>query len=163
MGVPLAVVVSHSRLSTDARLRPLAAQSVRCHLHGRHRLAAEPWRTPRTTKSNKVEQINIIIMNIKKVNLWPYALTMTAVFVIFKLYGVIDWSWWLVLLPLFAVIALLVFSLLVLIASLLVLLRKDAKKIQESVREDVTADPSLKEKMEELQRKLDEQIKNRQQ
>ena len=102
-------------------------------------------------------------MNIKKVNLWPYALTMTAVFVIFKLYGVIDWSWWLVLLPLFAVIALLVFSLLVLIASLLVLLRKDAKKIQESVREDVTADPSLKEKMEELQRKLDEQIKNRQQ
>ena len=102
-------------------------------------------------------------MNIKKVNLWPYALTMTAVFVIFKLYGVIDWSWWLVLLPLFAVIALLVFSLLVLIASLLVLLRKDAKKIQESVREDVTADPSLKERMEELQRKLDEQIKNRQQ
>ena len=67
-------------------------------------------------------------MNIKKVNLWPYALTMTAVFVIFKLYGVIDWSWLLVLLPLFAVIALLVFSLLVLIASLLVLLRKDAKK-----------------------------------
>ena len=102
-------------------------------------------------------------MNIKKVNLWPYALTMTAVFVIFKLYGVIDWSWWLVLLPLFAVIALLVFSLLVLIASLLVLLRKDAKKIQESVREDVTADPSLKERMEELQKKLDEQIKNRQQ
>ena len=102
-------------------------------------------------------------MNIKKVNLWPYALTMTAVFVIFKLYGVIDWSWWLVLLPLFAVVALLVFSLLVLIASLLVLLRKDAKKIQESVREDVTADPSLKERMEELQRKLDEQIKNRQQ
>ena len=102
-------------------------------------------------------------MNIKKVNLWPYALTMTAVFVIFKLYGVIDWSWWLVLLPLFAVIALLVFSLLVLIASLLVLLRKDAKKIQESVREDVTADPSLKERIEELQRKLDEQIKNRQQ
>ena len=101
-------------------------------------------------------------MNIKKVNLWPYALTMTAVFVIFKLYGVIDWSWWLVLLPLFAVIALLVFSLLVLIASLLVLLRKDAKKIQESVREDVTADPSLKERMEELQRKLDEQIKNKQ-
>ena len=98
-------------------------------------------------------------MNIKKVNLWPYALTMTAVFVIFKLYGVIDWSWWLVLLPLFAVIALLVFSLLVLIASLLVLLRKDAKKIQESVREDVTADPSLKERIEELQRKLDEQIK----
>lgn len=102
-------------------------------------------------------------MNIKKVNLWPYALTMTAVFVIFKLYGVIDWSWLLVLLPLFAVIALLVFSLLVLIASLLVLLRKDAKKIQESVREDVTADPSLKERVEELQRKLDEQIKNRQQ
>ena len=37
------------------------------------------------------------------------------------------------------------------------------KKIQESVREDVTADPSLKERVEELQRKLDEQIKNRQQ
>ena len=37
------------------------------------------------------------------INLTPIAIIMTVVFVVLKLCGVIEWSWWLVLLPVIVV------------------------------------------------------------
>ena len=72
-------------------------------------------------------------MNKRKseINLWPYAITATAIFAIFKLNGTIDWSWFKVLLPVIVYTVLAVVAALIIIAVSLNKVKRDFKKTLE--------------------------------
>ena len=69
-------------------------------------------------------------MNKRKfeINLWPYAITATVIFAVFKMNGTIDWSWFKVLLPVIVYTVLAVVAALVLIALSLYKVKLDFKK-----------------------------------
>lgn len=64
-------------------------------------------------------------------NLWPYAITATVIFAVFKMNGTIDWSWFKVLLPVIVNTVLTVVAALVIIAVSLYKVKRDFKKILE--------------------------------
>ena len=72
-------------------------------------------------------------MNKRKfqINLWPYVITATVIFVVFKMNGTIDWSWFKVLLPVIVYMVLAVVAALVLIALSLYKVKLDFKKTLE--------------------------------
>lgn len=72
-------------------------------------------------------------MNKRKfeINLWPYAITATAIFAVFKMNGTIDWSWFKVLLPVIVLLVWLVVASLVIIALSLYKVKRDFKKTLE--------------------------------
>ena len=72
-------------------------------------------------------------MNKRKfqINLWPYVITATVIFVVFKMNGTIDWSWFKVLLPVIVYMVLAVVALLVIIAVSLYKVKRDFKKTLE--------------------------------
>lgn len=104
-----------------------------------------------------MSEIKVKKMN---VNLWPYGLTLTAVFIVFKLCGVINWSWWLVLLPVIILSAFLALSCLFLLAVIAVEVRNSIKKerieSQEQVDRLKKRIEAMQKQAEELQRKKEE-------
>lgn len=72
-------------------------------------------------------------MNKRKfeINLWPYVITATVIFAVFKMNGTIDWSWFKVLLPVIVYTVLAVVAALVIIAVSLYKVKRDFKKILE--------------------------------
>lgn len=64
-------------------------------------------------------------------NLWPYAITATVIFAVFKMNGTIDWSWFKVLLPVIVLLVWLVVASLVIIALSLYKVKRDFKKTLE--------------------------------
>jgi flagellar biosynthesis/type III secretory pathway M-ring protein FliF/YscJ len=72
-------------------------------------------------------------MNKRKfeINLWPYAITATVIFAVFKMNGTIDWSWFKVLLPVIVYTVLAVVAALVIIALSLYKMKRDFKKTLE--------------------------------
>lgn len=64
-------------------------------------------------------------------NLWPYAITATVIFAVFKMNGTIDWSWFKVLLPVIVYTVLAVVAALVIIAVSLYKVKRDFKKTLE--------------------------------
>ena len=72
-------------------------------------------------------------MNKRKfeINFWPYAITATVIFAVFKMNGTIDWSWFKVLLPVIVYTVLAVVAALVIIALSLYKMKRDFKKTLE--------------------------------
>ena len=64
-------------------------------------------------------------------NFWPYAITATAIFAVFKMNGTIDWSWFKVLLPVIVLLVLDVVASLAIIALSLYKVKRDFKKTLE--------------------------------
>ena len=97
----------------------------------------------------KVKKLNV--------NLWPYGITLTAVFIVFKLCGVIDWSWWLVFLPVILLSIFLALSCLFVLAVVALAVRNEIKKDREESQEQVNRLNARLEAMqkqaEDLQRK----------
>ena len=93
-----------------------------------------------------------IKVNKRNVNLWPYGLTLTTVFIVFKLCGVIDWSWWLILLPVILLSAFLALSCLFLIAVIMVEARADIKNEQ---KEEQQRTDRLKARIEAMQKQAE--------
>ena len=83
-----------------------------------------------------------------KINCLPIHM-LTIAFIVLKLCGVIDWSWWCVLSPT------LILVIIIGVVVALVILHKEKIK-HESYHEVVEAYKHLKEKMEALQKKIDE-------
>lgn len=72
-------------------------------------------------------------MNKRKfeINLWPYAITATVIFAVFKMNGTIDWSWFKVLLPVIVLLVWIVVASLVIITLSLYKMTRDFKKTLE--------------------------------
>ena len=87
-----------------------------------------------------------------KFNMWPYALTMTAVFAAFKLGGVIDWSWWLVFSPVIAVAIILVLMCIFLITIICLEMHYRVKNAKDESERSII----LKAKLEAMQKAADE-------
>ena len=64
-------------------------------------------------------------------NFWPYAITATVIFAVFKMNGTIDWSWFKVLLPVIVLLVLDVVASLAIIALSLYKVKRDFKKTLE--------------------------------
>ena len=89
-----------------------------------------------------------------KFNVWPYAITMTAVFLVFKLCGVIDWSWWLVFLPVIIASVFLIMSCMFVIS---VIMLEYRLKRNSGIFEDAEGTNSISPLMERLN-KMKEQV-----
>lgn len=112
-------------------------------------------------------------MNKRKfeINLWPYVITATVIFAVFKMNGTIDWSWFKVLLPVIVYTVLAVVAALVIIAVSLYKIKRDFKKTLEeqlAAAEQRSADriavadilAARKKLAEEINIELSEDMKN---